>query len=619
SGAMWDIPSPREVKKGETTAGVYRIMTRKLLGSTQVGAGVMHEGVFHTMWHVTKGSALRSGEGRLDPYWGNVKQDLISYCGPWKLDGKWDGVSEVQLIAVAPGERARNVQTKPGVFKTTDGEIGALALDFPGGSSGSPIIDKNGHVIGLYGNGVVVKSGSYVSAIMQTEKMEEPAVDCFEEDMLRKKKLTVLDLHPGAGKTRRVLPQIVKAAIKKRLRTVILAPTRVVAAEMAEALKDLPIRYMTPAVSATHDGNEIVDLMCHATFTSRLMQPIRVPNYNLYIMDEAHFTDPASIAARGYIATRVDMGDAAAIFMTATPPGSTEAFPDSNAPITDVETEVPDKAWNSGFEWITDYPGKTVWFVPSVRMGNEISACLTKAGKSVIQLSRKTFETEYQKTKNGEWDFVVTTDISEMGANFKADRVIDSRKCLKPVILDDMEERVVLAGPMAVTPSSAAQRRGRIGRNPNKTGDEFYYGGGCAATDDDHAHWVEARMLLDNIYLQDNLVASLYKPEQGKVSAIEGEFKLRGEQRKTFVELMKRGDLPVWLSYQVAASGLSYTDRRWCFDGKNNNTILEDCVPVEVWTKFGEKKILKPRWMDARICSDHASLKSFKEFAAGKR
>nr|AYA58334.1 polyprotein [Spondweni virus]AYA58335.1 polyprotein [Spondweni virus]AYA58336.1 polyprotein [Spondweni virus]AYA58337.1 polyprotein [Spondweni virus] len=619
SGAMWDIPSPREVKKGETTAGVYRIMTRKLLGSTQVGAGVMHEGVFHTMWHVTKGSALRSGEGRLDPYWGNVKQDLISYCGPWKLDGKWDGVSEVQLIAVAPGERARNVQTKPGVFKTTDGEIGALALDFPGGSSGSPIIDKNGHVIGLYGNGVVVKSGSYVSAIMQTEKMEEPVVDCFEEDMLRKKKLTVLDLHPGAGKTRRVLPQIVKAAIKKRLRTVILAPTRVVAAEMAEALKDLPIRYMTPAVSATHDGNEIVDLMCHATFTSRLMQPIRVPNYNLYIMDEAHFTDPASIAARGYIATRVDMGDAAAIFMTATPPGSTEAFPDSNAPITDVETEVPDKAWNSGFEWITDYPGKTVWFVPSVRMGNEISACLTKAGKSVIQLSRKTFETEYQKTKNGEWDFVVTTDISEMGANFKADRVIDSRKCLKPVILDDMEERVVLAGPMAVTPSSAAQRRGRIGRNPNKTGDEYYYGGGCAATDDDHAHWVEARMLLDNIYLQDNLVASLYKPEQGKVSAIEGEFKLRGEQRKTFVELMKRGDLPVWLSYQVAASGLSYTDRRWCFDGKNNNTILEDCVPVEVWTKFGEKKILKPRWMDARICSDHASLKSFKEFAAGKR
>nr|AOO19565.1 polyprotein [Zika virus] len=617
SGALWDVPAPKEVKKGETTDGVYRVMTRRLLGSTQVGVGVMQEGVFHTMWHVTKGSALRSGEGRLDPYWGDVKQDLVSYCGPWKLDAAWDGHSEVQLLAVPPGERARNIQTLPGIFKTKDGDIGAVALDYPAGTSGSPILDKCGRVIGLYGNGVVIKNGSYVSAITQGRREEETPVECFEPSMLKKKQLTVLDLHPGAGKTRRVLPEIVREAIKARLRTVILAPTRVVAAEMEEALRGLPVRYMTTAVNVTHSGTEIVDLMCHATFTSRLLQPIRVPNYNLYIMDEAHFTDPSSIAARGYISTRVEMGEAAAIFMTATPPGTRDAFPDSNSPIMDTEVEVPERAWSSGFDWVTDHSGKTVWFVPSVRNGNEIAACLTKAGKRVIQLSRKTFETEFQKTKHQEWDFVVTTDISEMGANFKADRVIDSRRCLKPVILDG--ERVILAGPMPVTHASAAQRRGRIGRNPNKPGDEYLYGGGCAETDEDHAHWLEARMLLDNIYLQDGLIASLYRPEADKVAAIEGEFKLRTEQRKTFVELMKRGDLPVWLAYQVASAGITYTDRRWCFDGTTNNTIMEDSVPAEVWTRYGEKRVLKPRWMDARVCSDHAALKSFKEFAAGKR
>nr|7M1V_A Chain A, Core protein [Zika virus]7M1V_B Chain B, Core protein [Zika virus] len=159
SGALWDVPAPKEVKKGETTDGVYRVMTRRTSGSTQVGVGVMQEGVFHTMWHVTKGSALRSGEGRLDPYWGDVKQDLVSYSGPWKLDACWDGHSEVQLLAVPPGERARNIQTLPGIFKTKDGDIGAVALDYPAGTSGSPILDKSGRVIGLYGNGVVICNG----------------------------------------------------------------------------------------------------------------------------------------------------------------------------------------------------------------------------------------------------------------------------------------------------------------------------------------------------------------------------------------------------------------------------------------------------------------------------
>nr|YP_009350103.1 polyprotein [Yaounde virus]ABW76843.2 polyprotein [Yaounde virus] len=618
-GVLWDTPAPREYKKGDTTTGVYRIMTHGILGKYQAGVGVMYEGVFHTLWHTTRGAALMSGDGRLDPYWGSVKEDRLTYGGPWKLERKWNGEEDVQMIVVEPGKPVKNVQTRPGVFKTPHGEIGAVTLDYQTGTSGSPIVDKNGDIIGLYGNGVIMANGSYVSAIVQGERMEEPIPEAYDSDMLRKRQLTVLDLHPGAGKTRKILPKIIKDAIDRRLRTAILAPTRVVAAEMAEALRGLPIRYLTSAVNREHTGNEIVDVMCHATLTHRLMSPHRVPNYNLFVMDEAHFTDPASIAARGYIATKVELGEAAAIFMTATPPGTADPFPESNTPIIDVQNEVPDRAWNSGFDWITEHVGKTVWFVPSVKIGNEIAQCLQRAGKRVIQLNRKSYDTEYPKCKNGEWDFVVTTDISEMGANFGANRVIDSRKSVKPTILEEGEGRVILSGPAAITAASAAQRRGRIGRNPTQVGDEYHYGGHTNEDDSNLAHWTEARIMLDNINLPNGLVAQLYQPEREKIHAMDGEHRLRGEERKHFLELLRTGDLPVWLAYKVASNGITYTDRKWCFDGPKSNTILEDNNEVEVVTKFGERKILRPRWLDARVYSDHQALKSFKDFAAGKR
>nr|2V8O_A Chain A, FLAVIVIRIN PROTEASE NS3 [Murray Valley encephalitis virus] len=441
----------------------------------------------------------------------------------------------------------------------------------------------------------------------------------YNPEMLKKRQLTVLDLHPGAGKTRRILPQIIKDAIQKRLRTAVLAPTRVVAAEMAEALRGLPVRYLTPAVQREHSGNEIVDVMCHATLTHRLMSPLRVPNYNLFVMDEAHFTDPASIAARGYIATRVEAGEAAAIFMTATPPGTSDPFPDTNSPVHDVSSEIPDRAWSSGFEWITDYAGKTVWFVASVKMSNEIAQCLQRAGKRVIQLNRKSYDTEYPKCKNGDWDFVITTDISEMGANFGASRVIDCRKSVKPTILDEGEGRVILSVPSAITSASAAQRRGRVGRNPSQIGDEYHYGGGTSEDDTMLAHWTEAKILLDNIHLPNGLVAQLYGPERDKTYTMDGEYRLRGEERKTFLELIKTADLPVWLAYKVASNGIQYNDRKWCFDGPRSNIILEDNNEVEIITRIGERKVLKPRWLDARVYSDHQSLKWFKDFAAGKR
>lgn len=618
---LWDIPSPQTNAAPTVEDGCYRVMSKRLLGSTQLGVGIMLDSTFHTMWHITRGASIVSGEGRLDPYWADVKEDLVCYGGPWKIRNMWDGMSEVQLIAVPPKENPVNVQTMPGKFVVANGgEIGAVVLDYPPGTSGSPIVDQQGNVIGLYGNGVMINDQTYASAIAQAPVEAARTPTWFSEDMLRKGQIHVLDLHPGAGKTRKVLPEILKAAVEKRLKTLVLAPTRVVAKEMHEALTGLPVRYQTSAIPPTSSGGELIDVMCHATYTHRQLTPGRGINYQLYIVDEAHFTDPASIAARGIIATRVRLGHAAAIFMTATPPGMSNPFPESNAHIEDEEREVPTKAWNSGYEWITDYSGRTVWFVPSIRMANTIASCLVRAGKVVIVLHSGSFNEEYQKTKSGNWDFVVTTDISEMGANFKASRVIDSRLSIKPMFSYAPSERVVIGMPRPVSPASAAQRRGRVGRDPRQLGDQYIYGGPIGEDSAEYVHWTEARILMDNVTVPGGLYPQFYEPESGMCNAMDGAHRLTDTKREVFRDLMKKGELPVWLAYQVAQAGHAYTDRTWCYSGPADHQVYDDCgQTVDYRSLNGERRMLRPKWLDQRTYNDKTSLRLFTEFAEGRR
>nr|YP_009256192.1 polyprotein [Edge Hill virus]C8XPB2.1 RecName: Full=Genome polyprotein; Contains: RecName: Full=Capsid protein C; AltName: Full=Core protein; Contains: RecName: Full=Protein prM; Contains: RecName: Full=Peptide pr; Contains: RecName: Full=Small envelope protein M; AltName: Full=Matrix protein; Contains: RecName: Full=Envelope protein E; Contains: RecName: Full=Non-structural protein 1; Short=NS1; Contains: RecName: Full=Non-structural protein 2A; Short=NS2A; Contains: RecName: Full=Non-structur len=621
-GVLWDIPIAPPVEEAEPLEdGVYAILQSGLMGKAQAGVGVAQEGVFHTMWHVTRGGFLMVGGKRLTPHWASVKRDLICYGGNWKLDGKWDGVEEVQLIAVAPGKAPTNVQTKPGVFRMADGtEIGAVALDYPSGTSGSPIVNEKGQVIGLYGNGIVIGGSGYVSSIAQIAGgegvTEEPLLDTAT--MLRKGKLTVLDYHPGAGKTRIFLPYILKECVRRKLRTLVLAPTRVVLSEMREALRDVAVKYHTQAFQAAGTGRELVDAMCHATLSHRMLESSRSVNWEVIIMDEAHYMDPTSIAARGWAAHKANNHESAVIFMTATPPGSANEFPESNGEIEDLRRDIPTEPWNKGHEWILEDRRPTVWFLPSIRAANNIAACLRRSERSVVVLNRQTFETVYPTIKTKKPDFILATDIAEMGANLGVERVIDCRTSYKPVLTTD--GRVVIKGPLRIPASAAAQRRGRVGRCKDRDTDSYVY---SEETSEDNGHyvcWTEASMLLDNMEVKGGMVAPLYDVEAQKTEMVPGEARLRDDQRKVFRTLIKRYDLPVWVSWQVAKSGLMLEDRKWCFDGDDENTILNDNgEKILARSPGGQRKFLCPRWNDSRLYYDNASLMSFLAFAEGRR
>nr|YP_009344968.1 polyprotein [Uganda S virus]ABI54481.1 polyprotein [Uganda S virus] len=620
SGVLWDIPvAPKIETCDHLDDGVYRITQKGLFGQSQAGAGVVKDGVFHTMWHVTRGAFLLHQGKRLTPTWGSVKKDLISYGGNWKLESTWNGVDEVQLIAVVPGKPVSNVQTKPGVFMMPGGEeIGAVLIDYPSGTSGSPIIDRHGNILGLYGNGIVLENGSYASAISQTqvEKTEEVETPGLNK-ILRKGEFTMLDFHPGAGKTRKHLPNILRECEKKRLKTVVLAPTRVVLSEMKEALTGVQAKFHTQAFNAASTGRELIDVMCHATLVHRMLEGVRTGNWEVIIMDEAHFLDPTSIAARGWAFHKAKTRESAVIFMTATPPGTSNEFPESNAEIEDIRKDIPTEPWNRGYEWILEDKRPTVWFLPSIKSANVMAACLRKANRNVVVLNRSTFENVYPTIKTKKPDFILATDIAEMGANLPVERVIDCRTAYKPVLMDG---RVALKGPLRIAAAAAAQRRGRIGRNPDRDGDTYVYGEDTCETNDHLVCWTEGSMLLDNMQVKGGFVAPLYEEEAMKTSMAPGECRLRDDQRKVFRTLVRKHDLPVWLSWQVAKAGLAIDDRKWCFDGEEDNAIVGDNGEViKARSPGGQRKELKPRWSDSRVSNDNTSLMNFLAFAEGRR
>nr|QAU20974.1 polyprotein [Yokose virus] len=620
SNILWELPEINQKLPNLTEGvpdGVYRIMQKGILGPHQKGVGVAKNGTFHTMWHVTHGSLLKLNGKLVTPNWANVKKDLIAYGGPWRLVDQWEEDEDVQVIVCSPRNPIKNIQTTPSVFVTKEGKkIGAVSLDYPPGTSGSPIVNKQGEVIGLYGNGILTEEKRFVSAIAQAsqDEISTPTLDLS----LSKGSLHILDLHPGSGKTRKILPSILKTCVEKRLRTLILAPTKVVLSEMFDAVKDLPARFHTSASLETKKSGALLDFMCHATLANRLLEPTRYVNWEVVIMDEAHFLDPHSIAVRGWMQQLVNLKLAAVILMTATPPGTSDPFPESNGSIEDHQLDIPEEPWKKGYDWIMEDPRPTAWFMPSIRASNIMAAFLKKNGKKVVVLNRKTFDKEYTVLREEKPDFILTTDIAEMGANLPVERVIDPRTCMRPVLIED-KNRVELQGPLPITASSAAQRRGRIGRNPDRNTDSYMYEGETSEDNGDLVCWKEALIILDNMEIPGGFTMGLFGSEARKVDHVPGEYRLKPDARKRFRNLMRKYDFTPWLAWKVAKN-TKELEMAWIIQGPKENRILNEFGEILTFkSRYGSIEKIQPIWSDARMFMDGSTQKSFLEYASTTR
>ncbi len=511
--------------------GVFRIVQRYPGGVTQVGAGVAFQGVFHTCYHVTRGSAVAWRGHNVRPTNGSVIEDTITYGGQWQIP--YVPTAQVVVQALVPGSTVVLEKFNAGNLLLSGIEEKYVQRDYGVGSSGSPIYNEDGLLLGLYGNGFY-RDGLYHSIVVHSQSM---ALDSAEEVVGSDPDRKIICWHPGRGKTRKIIAEHVRLAREKMQRVLILAPTRVVMDEIKMALHDaLPNVKVGTNVGRARVND--VTVACHATFTDYVLSNgTKALAYQKIIMDECHFLDPRSIAARGIMEHLRVTRSAKLIYLSATPPGHAPAI-GSNFPIRDEEVEFP-RVMN--WRWLEPRLGKkSVVFLESEDAVNRMARAAPDTIPSVA-LSRATFELNMPHARNDATKVVFTTDISEMGANLGVDTVIDTRRTIKPMIAGPC---AVELRPTGVTESSQIQRRGRTGRRePGK------YVGNLAveATRDpiEWACWMEAQMLLDQLDM-------VSMEEEHRFFQPPGSYKLTGVSLKTFFSLIGNDDMPIWLAYHWA-------------------------------------------------------------------
>nr|WIW57557.1 polyprotein [Quang Binh virus] len=546
---------------GHIPDGTYRVVAHCTFFKYHTGAGYARGGVFHTLWHVTSGACVY-WEGRaVRMHSADIYRDMASYGGPWNITESNE--ASVIVRVVESDNSVSCVRCSTAQLKINGETVSVIGKDFGRGSSGSPIHSLDGRVVGLYGYGFHI-GWEYFSIITSGEVAM--AAEVAEEAGSTR---SFVDWHPGKGKTRKVLVAEAQEHIKQTKRLLILTPTRVVKDEVIRAIGEACPGVVIGSNLAMYRRNAVT-VACHATLTQYVMEKgIDSIRFSKIIMDECHFLDPLSIACRGIM----DYHNAKGVnvtYMSATPPGYPGSS-GSNFNIRDIAMKFPRDITAT---WIRkNAEGKTIVFVATQHQATSLARDLKG-----VALTRETFDSAIAKARNPETEFVVSTDISEMGANLGVKTVIDTRIAVKPV----MSEGGVMLEKVGITEASAIQRRGRTGRREEG---QYIYPIGVELEHEptNWACWTEAQMVLDQMMCGPmREEAEFFQPL--------GHFLLEEKGRTRFVELVKK-EIPIWLAWQWAKA----------FD--HRHTILfngSDRTKLKIRTEAGDHAYA-PRFHDDRF------------------
>ena len=235
----------------------------------------------------------------------------------------------------------------------------------------------------------------YTDLVWLTGSAEDPLwSEEYHEMVLKRGIVRELILHPGAGKTRYLIPKIAMDCVVNRRKLLLLAPTRVVAREMIEALRGNEV-YPTIVLSNQKETGEHngVTVMCHATWLHSVMEsPNKASRPDLIIMDEAGVQQAETIALMKMYRGMAGAGGPSFLEMTAT---GTTCDSGSRFPIDEIGTTNPINVIRD-----YDFTGKKVLvFTPMISdvSGEAIVEALLKSWDPevvvrVIRLNRKTME-----------------------------------------------------------------------------------------------------------------------------------------------------------------------------------------------------------------------------------
>nr|BCU46453.1 NS3-like protein [Takachi virus]BCU46471.1 NS3-like protein [Takachi virus] len=451
--------------------GIYRVYEHIGPWSFMKGVATVTGGSIVSSLHVTGDRPVWIENRRYEPSVVQPTADFIAWGRPPVIKPLRED-DEVVALALHPTTDTV-LPLRSRTARVQGNTIYKISRTTPG-VSGSPLfvveLDEDGNrSFSLAGTiGRSIRAGPYHQYEIQSHL---PMPTTPYDTILKAGVVLQLFSHPGAGKTR-AIPEYVRQLMTWSNKVYVAGPTRVVAREMLEALQGTRwVCAMVKGLPRPHALARVV-VTTHQTLlryalTSGLLSTRDVS----FVLDETHVDSAHTKVLRALLHQSVckEKSKAACIEMTATGRDSTtgenRVSMDSNYPITDhVYTEGVVQAVVRYAE--TRGPARIAVFVPGLtgKSGALLVArqIRQRTPYATVVLSRKTYERNIKAVfKNYPRGLcVVTTSISECGANYDLDAVFDTCK--------QYHYLVTATGTKGtITPSTQAQtcqRRGRVGR-----------------------------------------------------------------------------------------------------------------------------------------------------------
>nr|ATY35190.1 polyprotein [Cyclopterus lumpus virus] len=454
----FNIAGPERVEKDTFSGpeGIYEVYNRTPLGDEHLGYGYNKNNIFHTMYHITKGLPLEFEDEVTTPYDYSDELDWITYGGPWAF-AKREGRD--LFVYLHREHRLRPLKISSEDDKVSLGTTRTIAF----GDSGSPVLarDADGTLtpVSLAGHTVPLQDPTYEAMILPTPTTGMDLSKFQRKFDTRGPGWNPIVLRCGAGKTRHVLRRAVVRSTETGRNCLLLAPTRTVAGEMYEALKDLDVGIdITGKVERRNKRNLI---MCHSTAVNRLLHhSLNIHNYKNIFVDEAHMQDPMTIALLGFLEerTRDTSNDIQVFPMTATWWDHYET--ETNFPVIDTKLN-DEKMIVDAIKDSLSKNRRSITFVPTIKKAEELYTSVGE-GERII-LNRYTYRSEISKIKTDKDKpiAIFATNIAEVGLNANLDDVFDLQQ---QIVFKESVAGVITRETSGASKASTTQRRGRVGR-----------------------------------------------------------------------------------------------------------------------------------------------------------
>lgn len=462
--------------------GIYHLKTWFLIPVHQ-GIGYVMDGTLYTRYRVTLGARIYVDDYFI-PCYADPETDQVAYGNK----PRWGSVCDSERVIVALGVRdtQRILMYYDDVMVLASGKILLRGNKSFAASIGSPIFKivldeeqtahtkKQYQIVGTVDFDAIHDPEKATSNSKAAKNLSGEEKICSDHILPAENTIQFFRAS-GSGGTRTVMAELVHDGLRKYCAVYVTGPSKVQCIELHSALSSTFLGQVSLLTSDAdfrrRKSTPPIVVATHETVLTMLVRGnSRVLRKGLWIMDEAHCMNSKSQCLKHLLRHHVKTRGGESVEMTATGYNFKYKTPtikrESNFPIEDVVRGTQDMLDSL----LNEADCKVVVFVTSIdgseqTSSNNLKIMLTRPAMPVIQLSRKTFDINYTKAKALSKGYILTTDISECGANFMADIVYDFQMTTKAVSTG----RDIRYQEIKIDECQRVQRRSGLGRFTNGT------------------------------------------------------------------------------------------------------------------------------------------------------